>query len=640
MQEVPSHQRRALIKALTHAPLLPLASGAGASLVLAACASDAAPNVKSIRFEGMSAPTLANAAAMATTFVASSLVTSYDDGSQQAVALRYEPFFTTGDLVSDGKGGTVVAGGYYNSRNQPITDATAGGRQFFSDSPDGSSLLTLANANVAGVKGKTVFAVVQFEYTTRNGAGSSMYGLLPSPIAVLTLDQDPATGKLTLVKYHNVDTSSVNGLWITCGASLSPWGTHLSSEEYEPDASLVNNAQLKGFSSNLFGDENTANPYHYGHLPEVTVNPDGTGSIQKHYCLGRISHELVQVMPDERTVLMGDDATNGGLFMFIADRARDLSSGTLYVAKWNQTSGTGPGSATLSSIKLGSAGSAEIRALVASGIKFTDIFDLKTADPLDSSYSKIPYSGKFNWVKLKPGMEKAAAFLETHRYAALMGGSLGFTKMEGTAVNARDKIAYSAMSRIETSMLDGSGGVRVEGPYSGAVYAMNLRGGQRDLSSAAINSDWVPVDMAAVPALISEDLGGGEFKQQDALGNFANPNKIATPDNLKFSERLRTLFIGEDSNTHVNNFLWAYNVDTQALSRILSCPAGAESTGLHAVDEINGWTYIMSNFQHPGDWESPLHDIVKPTLDPLVRANYKDRYGASVGYLTGMPVTR
>jgi hypothetical protein len=75
---------------------------------------------------------------------------------------------------------------------------------------------------------------------------------------------------------------------------------------------------------------------------------------------------------------------------------------------------------------------------------------------------------------------------------------------------------------------------------------------------------------------------------------------------------------------HVNNFLWAYNVDTKVLSRILSTPAGAESTGLHAVDAVNGWTYIMSNFQHPGDWESPLHDKVKATLDPLVRANYKD----------------
>jgi secreted PhoX family phosphatase len=60
---------------------------------------------------------------------------------------------------------------------------------------------------------------------------------LPSPIAViLTLDQDQKTGHLTLKKYFNVDMSKVHGLWITCGASLSPWNTHLSSEEYEPDA--------------------------------------------------------------------------------------------------------------------------------------------------------------------------------------------------------------------------------------------------------------------------------------------------------------------------------------------------------------------------------------------------------------------
>lgn len=88
---------------------------------------------------------------------------------------------------------------------------------------------------------------------------------------------------------------------------------------------------------------------------------------------------------------------------------------------------------------------------------------------------------------------------------------------------------------------------------------------------------------------------------------------------------------------HVNNFLWAYNVDTKALTRVLSCPAGAESTGLHAVDEINGWTYVMSNFQHAGDWEKGLHDKVRDQLDALVRANYKDRFGATVGYLTGLP---
>lgn len=42
----------------------------------------------------------------------------------------------------------------------------------------------------------------------------------------------------------------------------------------------------------------------------------------------------------------------------------------------------------------------------------------------------------------------------------------------------------------------------------------------------------------------------------------------------------------------------------------------------------------FSDFQHVGDWESPLHDKVKATLDPLVRANYNDRFGAAVGYIT------
>lgn len=625
-------KRRELLKVFASAPLLPLTLSA--SGLLAGCATPSnRSGFASASFRGMAAPSLANPAAMATTTVASSLDVVFRDGAKQSYQLTYQPFFMTGDMVPDGKGGKLLAGGYYDINNQPIIDRSVPGkeRHFFSDCPDGSSLLTLKGAQVPGVKGNTVFAVVQFEYTTRDQKQAAMYGQLPSPIAVLTLDQDPATGKLSLAKYHNVDTSAVNGLWITCGASLSPWNTHLSSEEYEPDATAIaGNPQFQAFSKNLFGDATRANPYHYGHLPEITVHADGSGSVVKHYCLGRISHELVQVMPDRRTVLMGDDATNGGLFMFIADRAADLSAGTLYVATWTQTSGVGPGAGTLGWVRLGHATSAEIKAL-ADKLKAADIMDVKTSDPQDASYTKIPFNGKANWVKLKPGMEQAAAFLETHRYAALKGGSLGFTKMEGTTVNARDKIAYSAMSYVQTSMLDGSGGIKVQGPKAGAVYALNMKGGQNDLSGTAIDSAWVPVDMAPPAALVGEDL-----KQADALGNLAHADKIANPDNIKFSEKLRTLFIGEDSGMHVNNFLWAYNVDTKQLSRVLSCPAGAESTGLHAVDEINGWTYVMSNFQHAGDWEKPLHDKVKDALDPLVRANYKDRFGATVGYLTGM----
>ncbi|MBP1206268.1 hypothetical protein JOD97_004341 [Duganella sp. 1411] len=627
--------RRRLVQLLTGAPLLPLAGGSLAATLLTACGgSDAAapaPKLMSVTFTGMAAPTLAEPAKMATTTVASSLSATYSDGKTQSYTLAYQPFFITGAMVANGSGGTVLAGGYYDINNKPILDKTdAAQRQFFSDCPDGTSLLKLDAPTVAGVKGNTVFAVVQFEYTTRNVKGDSMYGMLPSPIAVLTLDQDKTTGALTLVKYHNVNTSGVNGLWITCGASRSPWNTHLSSEEYEPDASAIaTNTQFANFSTNLYGDATKANPYHYGHMPEITVNPDGTGSVKKHYCMGRISHELVQVMPDERTALMGDDATNGGLFMFVADQARDLSSGTLYVAKWLQKTADNGGSADLKWIKLGKATSAEIKAL-ADTLKAADILSVKTTDPADASYTKIPFSGKTNWIKIAPGMEKAAAFLETHRYAAFKGGSLGFTKMEGTTVNAKDKIAYSAMSYIQPAMTNGSGGIAVKGPNAGAVYALNLKAGQVDDTGAAINSEWVPVDMAAM--LVGEDLPAA-----DALGNLANPDKIANPDNIKFSEKLRTLFIGEDSALHVNNFLWAYNVDSKTLTRVLSAPSGAESTGLHAVDDINGFAYIMSNFQHPGDWEAALHGKVQATLDPLIRANYRDRYGAAVGYLTGLP---
>lgn len=630
MSQSIDNTKRRMLSYMAGAPLLPLAGGVFSAKAFAENVTDAP--LSSVSFVPMAAPSLSNPAAMATAYTNAAMQLKFEDGSSRLVTLDYHTFFVSGDRVSDGNGNTLVAGGYYDINNKPITDPTFNNRQFFSDCPDGSSLLTVKDAKVAGVYGNHVFAVVQFEYTSRDGAGNEMYGRLPSPIAVLTLDQNPETGELTLVKYHNVDTSNVGGLWITCGASLSPWGTHLSSEEYQPDASDLDDERFKAYSKNLFGDANKATPYNYGHMPEVTVNKDGTGSVVKHYCMGRISHELVQVMPDERTVLMGDDFTNSGLFMFIADKPRDLSAGKLYVAKWHQVSGKGPGEGKLSWIKLGEANSDEIQRLVDAGIKSTDIMEIHTKDPKDPSFTKIGYSGKTNWVKLKPGMEKEAAFLETHRYAALVGASLGFTRMEGTTVNIKDKKAYSAMSYIYKTMTDGSTDIHVEGPKAGAVYEHTLTGGQKDNHGHAIDSEWVSVHMVPPLNLIGEDLAVA-----DELGNTAHADRISNPDNLKYSEKLRTLFIGEDSGNHVNNFLWAYNVDSGELSRILSTPAGAESTGLHAVDELHGWTYIMSNFQHPGDWNSPLHDKVKDVLDPYIRANYKDRFGAAVGYLTGIP---
>ncbi|WPC68868.1 DUF839 domain-containing protein [Rhodoferax ferrireducens] len=602
------------------------------SLGLSACGgSDAATAVAptGVEFIGMTA-TMTDVQ-RAATFTSASVKISYSDASTKTQALTYNTLFKTGDTLKNGSA-NVIAGAYYDINGNPIMDTSgATSEPFYSDCPDGNSLISLPNPAVAGVTGNTLFLVTQYEYKTLNNAGVSMYGKLPSPISITTLDQDKTTGALKAVKHFNVDTKPANGLWITCASSLSPWNTHLSSEEYEPDAAnIASNTMFQEFSKNLYGSTTAANPYHYGHVPEVTVNPDGTASIVKHYCLGRIARELVEVCPDNKTVLMGDDGTNTGLFMFIADKEKDLSAGSLYVAKWTQTSATAGGAATLTWIKLGSATSAEIKAL-ADTLKASDIVTVKKTDPLDASYTKIAFNGATEWVKFTVGQEKAAAFLESHRYAAVMGGSMEFTKMEGVALNRKDKVAYIAISYIQKSMSDTAGDIQASAISAGATYELKLSTGQKDKAGTAIGSDWVPTVMAAVPALVGEDLAA-----PDAVGNTANVDKVANPDNLKFSEKLRTLYIGEDSGMHVNNFLWAYNVDTKKLSRILSVPAGAESTGLQAVDKLNGFSYIMSNFQHAGDWTA-IHSVVKVGADPLINANWNNKKSAAIGYLNGLP---
>jgi secreted PhoX family phosphatase len=391
-------------------------------------------------------------------------------------------------------------------------------------------------------------------------------------------------------------------------------------------------------------------PYDYGISPEVTVLPDGSTRVVKHYSMGRIARELNQVMPDNRTVYMGDDGDYTGLFMYVADVEKDLSAGTLYAGKWTQTSNIGAGAATLTWIKLGHATDSEIKAMTT--LRFSDIFETAAVDT--AGFVKIKTNNNSNttgnaveWLRVKPGMEKAAAFLETRRYAAVLGATIEFTKMEGVTVNARDKKVYVAMTRLqngtEDKPTDPTNDIKLSKVLAGAIYELALAGAQNDTFGAAINSQYVATTMTGL--LIGEDLA-----LADAVGNTANIDKISNPDNLKYSETMRTLFIGEDSGQHVNNYLWAYNLDTKKLSRIMSIPAGAEATGLQVVENLNGFPYIMSNFQHPADWGSMktieaglkarlqqkmLESGLAVRLSPPSNA-VRPAKGA-IGYLSGLP---
>lgn len=610
------------------------------SLGVTACSDSATtpvtePPATAVQFIGMDAPSTPTQ--RASVYTSAKVKVSYSDGTTATRDLSYNQLYGTTDSING-----ELAGGVYDAVGQALMDNTvpANPTQFVSDTPDGNSLMAVpgADADALGVQGNPLFMVTHFEYVSANNVGNSEYGKLPMTMGLTTIDQDPASGALDVVRYRNIDFSSVNGLWIPCASSLSPWNTHLGSEEYEPNARAYElddtNAPTLPFTERYFSNTKVASPYFYGITPEVTVAADGTSSVVKHYALGRIAREMVKVMADNRTVYMGDDGSYVGLFMFVADTAEDLSAGTLYAAKWNQLTATDGGSADLSWVQLGHATNSEIKTLIDGGIVFSDIFLASDVDPVDPSYTKVKTNSGTEWLKLNSGMEKAAAFLETRRYAAYLGATTEFNKMEGVSVNAKDNKVYVAMSYVQKGMLDSISDpvndIHVAEIKAGVVYQLDLVAGQSDTDSTAINSAHVANKMTGLVV--------GEAIATDSMGNTANNDKIANPDNVFFSEKMRTLFIGEDSGMHVNNYVWAYNVDSGELARILSVPAGAEATGLQAINNLNGFAYLMSNFQHPGDYIGTTSAEVISQVDGLIDEMWNNKKKSAVGYISGIPV--
>jgi len=605
-----------------------------ASVSLTACNDSNGKKIVSVEFvETAAAPSTVDT--MSTNFVTAKAVVTYDDGSTKDFPLSYHTLFGVNDKVG---GNTHPAGQAYDHQMQPLMDPY--GQPVVLETPDANSLL-----NVDG----NLFLVNHLEYDWLLSDGNEAYtaadwySRMPTGMLLTGLNQ-ANDGTLSVKSQRPIDFSSVNGTWINCFGSQTPWNTHLGSEE---DYDLQNNPLTGGYAGTTAGikamtelywkNTKTANPYHYGWIPEVTVKKDGTTTVVKHYAMGRGTWEQSKVMGDSKTALMGDDGTNVMLAMFVADTAKDLSAGTLYAAKWNQTSGTGAGAADLTWFKLGHATDAEIKAIIDAGTTFTDIWDAvaPVSGACADGYMRIRAGSTADeCLKLKPGMEKAAAFLESRRYAAYLGATTEWNKMEGIAFNAKDNKAYIAMSYIDKGMKADANGpvdhIQVAKLNAGGTYTMEMAGGQKTVNGAeTINSAHVPVKMYVEAGLLGEDIA------KDALGNTANPNKIANTDNVFFSDKMRTLFVGEDSGTHVNNYVWAYNVDTKKLTRIMSAVSGAENTGLQVVDDVKGkGAYIMGNTQHWGDLLGTLPADMKAQLKAKI-GNGVNQGG--IGYIGGLP---
>ncbi|MCG6897416.1 MAG: DUF839 domain-containing protein [Thiocapsa sp.] len=606
-----------------------------AAPALSDCPAGGASTLISVEFIGMAAPATSDEKADA--YSRAVMRATCSDGTTTDYPLRYHQIFATSDRV-----GPNMVGGLFNSAGGALTDNDG---QMASDAPDGTSLMRIDGLSVPGAAGNSLAMVTQFEYRElppNDGSSTGpFWSKLPAAMGLTLLDQDQRSGLLTAKSYRSIDLSGVNGGWIHCGSTLSGWNTHVGSEEYEPDAKVHgggarasdsdDRTDIASFSRYYFGDAGMANPYHYGLVPEVTVGADGKARVVKHSAPGRYAREMQIAAADGRTAIGGDDGKNTGLFMFVADTAADLTAGTLYAAKATQTSADDGGGFELQWIRLGHASDAEIKGLVDGGIKFSDIFDASNTDPGDSSYRRVvTYTGT-EWLRLKPGMEKAAAFLETRRYAALMGATTEFSKMEYVAYNKANRKFYIAISRVEAGMTDERGDIRVPRNDAGIVFEMTTEPARKDTSGTLIYSDFVGTHLTSIPELVGGWLG---MDSRDAEGNSCSQDRICGPDNLVYVDSIRTLFIGEDTSRRNNNYVWAYNIDTGRLSRILSLPMAAEASGLMVAGDYHGRAYIMSNFQHPGEEDLKGYSGADKA-EVLARINSKwgAKRRAAIGYL-------
>lgn len=440
----------------------------------------------------------------------------------------------------------------------------------------------------------------------------------PGAMYLTELTRDGETGHLRPVDTVNMDLSSVGGVWSPCAGVVTPWNTHLGSEEHPPDARGFSDAKTIGelpgdvrdmaryfgvdvsnASRPAFDLRRVVNPYRYGYPVEIEVKIGGIYAAAKHYAMGRHSLELAYVMPDRKTVYLPQDGNRVGFFMFVADRAGDLTAGTLHAAIWRQESAENGGRARLDWVGLGHATDDGIGTLIENGIQFSDIFEtalMSERGQCPVGFAAINTEGGPECLRLRVGMATAASRLEPLRHAAMLGATTEFQRGEGIAFDADSGTLFLALAEIRDGMEDGGNDdrgslndIRLSANPCGAVYAL---GTEFDF---LIDSQYVAKTMDAV--IVGRP---GAYPDGDPLAaNRCDVDAIANPGNLAFVSGYDTLIVAEESRNRLrNDAVWAWDVKTRTLTRILAAPRGSEAASPYWYGDIGGSGYLMTVVQH------------------------------------------
>ena len=467
---------------------------------------------------------------------------------------EYQVLLQAGDALTDGR----LAGGIYS--------ADDGQQILLSEKPDFNAFIP---TNQDGTSG--------FLYTAWEDR--------PAGISQVEIQWNPTSNQWDVLSSQMLNLSSINGGWVLCFGTVSPWGSPLFSEElYFDDTEDWNNPNYRYHNDQQRLETylgNYPNPYDYGFIIEMEEAETSNPELTRHYTMGRYSHENAQVMPDNKTVYLSDDGYDTVLYKFIADNAGDLSKGTLYAAKLTQdatydSSTTGFG---VDWIELGSSSNSEI-------LNWIEDYDgITTRDYIDGENSYISDQEINDWAEgrlnqdlnndgiIGYSLDDRVAFLETRKAAAALGATDEWNKMEGVVYNPQaSDYAYLAMSNIDRAMTDGQGDIDVSSNYCGIVYRMPVL-------------DDYDIDRID-PVII-----GGPYTSSAQYE--CDINNLAGPDNLLVLND-GSVLVGEDTKKHQYNTVWLWR---EYIEPVIQVDEQIQLNSMNATNQpedlTRPWTYEL-----------------------------------------------
>lgn len=163
-------------------------------------------------------------------------------------------------------------------------------------------------------------------YVPENGSStkghlSINYETNPGGVGMYDVSYNATTKLWRIDTSRAIDFSGVGGTVANCSGTVTPWGTIISCEETRAGTDANNDGYIDfGWCVEIDPKTNRVREY-------------GTGKPQKLWALGRASHENVVVKKDSTTLYWGEDAGNGAIYKFVADKKADMSAGKLFVLK-------------------------------------------------------------------------------------------------------------------------------------------------------------------------------------------------------------------------------------------------------------------------------------------------------------------